>query len=200
MKRIKKIIKLKLKKYLLGILDTPIYDDLFVLPLTPKSLIRVGPVNLWIIKDASLKIGENVVLRSEPYDYHVAMPFRTTLLADKPGAIILIGDNTRINGAYIHAWKRITIGSNCLIAAGVNIFDANGHQMVSCERTKTTDTPEDIYIGDNVWICMNAIILKGTRIGDNSIVTANSVVKGVFPKGSIITGNPAVCNRIINVC
>lgn len=38
---------------------------------------------------------------------------------------------------------------------------------------------------------MNAIILMGTNIGNNSIVGAGSVVKGNFPDGSIIAGNPA---------
>ena len=48
-----------------------------------------------------------------------------------------------------------------------------------------------IVIGNNVWIGLNAIILKGSVIGDNSVVTAGSVVKGVFPNNALIQGNPA---------
>ena len=38
--------------------------------------------------------------------------------------------------------------------------------------------PREIIIGENVWIGLNSIILKGATIGDNSIVAAGSVVGG----------------------
>lgn len=46
-------------------------------------------------------------------------------------------------------------------------------------------------IGNKVWIGTNSIILKDTIIGDNCIIAANSVVKGVFPENCLIGGNPA---------
>lgn len=48
-----------------------------------------------------------------------------------------------------------------------------------------------VTIGNNVFIGTKAIILKGTTIGDNCIIGAGSVVKGVFPEGVVIAGNPA---------
>ncbi len=47
------------------------------------------------------------------------------------------------------------------------------------------------YIGNNVFIGMNTIILMGSHIGDNSIVGAGSVVSGCFPDDVVIAGNPA---------
>lgn len=38
---------------------------------------------------------------------------------------------------------------------------------------------------------MNLIILKGTKIGNNVVVGAGSVVNGSFPDNCIIAGNPA---------
>jgi len=50
----------------------------------------------------------------------------------------------------------------------------------------------EVNIGKHVWIGMGAIILKNTKIPDNSIVGANSVVSGRFDTpGSIFAGNPA---------
>lgn len=141
---------------------------------------------------ASIIVGEHVYLRSDPNGYHTGMPFPASLIADRKGACITIGDNCRLNGSYVHAQSSISIGDNCVIAAGVNIIDANGHQVISANRTIGRDDPKPIRIGNNVWIGVNALILKGANIGDNSIVSAGSVVGGGdYPRNSLIQGNPA---------
>jgi acetyltransferase-like isoleucine patch superfamily enzyme len=51
---------------------------------------------------------------------------------------------------------------------------------------------KDVIIGKKCWIGMNAIILPGVQLGDNTIVGAGSVVTKPFPDGNIlIAGNPA---------
>lgn len=148
----------------------------------------------------SIIVGSNVYLRSDSNGYHTGMPFPTTLIADKEGAFIHIGDNCRLNGVYVHAQGSITIGHNCVIAAGVNIIDANGHQVVSSDRTVGRDDPKPIIIGNNVWIGLNAVILKGANIGNNCVISAGSIVgKGVYPHNSIIQGNPAKIVGVIQI-
>ena len=46
-------------------------------------------------------------------------------------------------------------------------------------------------IGDNVFLGMNSIVLMGAKIGNNVVVGAGSVVKGVIPDNCVIAGNPA---------
>ena len=150
-----------------------------------KSLIRIDSSSAYI------KIGEQTLIGRSKRGYHSAMPFYTTLFVDTNFAHIEIGNNCRINGAYIHSQKKIVIGNNCVIAAGVNIFDSNGHVVKSNDRTRGRDIAQELIIGNNVWIGVNAIILKGTVIGDNSVIAAGSVVKGIFPNNSIIMGNPS---------
>ena len=48
-----------------------------------------------------------------------------------------------------------------------------------------------IIIRKGCWIGINVSILAGTEIGKNSVVGANSVVKGKFPDYCVIAGNPA---------
>ncbi len=146
-----------------------------------------------------VNIGEETHLRSNKRGYHAGMPFDCTILLDGERASVSIGKKCRINGAYIHAQDEIRIGNNCVIASGVNIIDSNGHIVSSIDRTMGRDKPEKIYIGNNVWIGGNSIILKGTRIGDNSVVGAGSVVKGDFEENSLIIGNPAKCFRKIHI-
>lgn len=49
----------------------------------------------------------------------------------------------------------------------------------------------DVVIGNDVWIGLNATIMRGVTIGDGAVIAANShVVKDVAPY-SIVGGNPA---------
>lgn len=161
------------------------------LTIDPGTKIHIGKNKLYL--------GNNVLLRSDPVRYHGGMPFPTTILIDVKNAQCTIGDNCRINGTYIHAKKSISLGANTITAAGVNIIDSNGHQLLSPNRARILDEPEAIIIGENVWIGLNAIILKGSQIGDNSVVAAGSVVKGIFPKNSLIQGNPAKLVKILGI-
>lgn len=144
-------------------------------------------------------IGSNCIIGSSPYTYHSGMPFYTTILNDGDNSSVEIGDNCRLNSVYIHAKSKIIIGNNCVMASGINIVDTNGHEVYSSDRTKGKDEAKAISIGNNVWIGVNAIILKGTQIGDNSIVAAGSVVKGVFPSNSLISGNPATIVKRLEI-
>ena len=79
-------------------------------------------------------------------------------------------------------------------------MDSNGIRLLSPTRADwQRDEPEEIIIGDNVWVCINSTILKGTVIGNNCVVAANSVVKGKFPDNVLIQGNPAVIVRELNI-
>ncbi len=127
------------------------------------------------------------------------MPFYTTILNDGDKSEIIIGNNCRINGVYIHAQKRITIGDNCVMASGISIIDTNGHELYSNDRTHGRDKASDIEIGNNVWIGLNAIILKNTSIGNNSVISAGSVVSGRFPDNALIVGNPGKVVKILNI-
>lgn len=48
-----------------------------------------------------------------------------------------------------------------------------------------------VTIGNNVWMGMRVMILKGVSIGDNVIIAAGSVVTKSIPSGCIVAGIPA---------
>jgi galactoside O-acetyltransferase len=45
-------------------------------------------------------------------------------------------------------------------------------------------------IGNNVWIGVNSIILKGVKIGDGAIIGAGSVVTKDIKEPGVYAGNP----------
>jgi acetyltransferase-like isoleucine patch superfamily enzyme len=49
----------------------------------------------------------------------------------------------------------------------------------------------DVEVGSNIWIGYGACILRGVRVGDNSIVGTNSVVTKDVPANAVVAGVPA---------
>jgi acetyltransferase-like isoleucine patch superfamily enzyme len=118
-----------------------------------------------------------------------------------------IGDFTLLNGALIMAEEKIEIGSHCLISWNVGIADSDFHPLEPAQRLidakalapffenrppRPTLKTAPVKIGDNVWIGMNAIVLKGVTIGNNSVIAAGSVVTKSVEPDTVVAGNPAV--------
>ncbi|HEY5893168.1 MAG TPA: acyltransferase [Chthoniobacterales bacterium] len=123
-----------------------------------------------------------------------------------PNGYCSIGDFTLLNGALIMADEEITIGNHCLISWNVGIADSDFHPVEPALRQQDAlalsvlyprrpDRPKigtkPVHIGNNVWIGMNATILKGVTIGDNAIVAAGAVVTKDVPANTVVAGNPA---------
>jgi acetyltransferase-like isoleucine patch superfamily enzyme len=121
-----------------------------------------------------------------------------------------VGDFTLMNGALLMAEERIEIGSHCLISWNVGIADSDFHPLEPAQRIIDAHAlapffkdrpprPElrtvPVIISDNVWIGMNAVILKGVTIGENSVVAAGAVVTKSVPANVVVAGNPAVVTK-----
>ncbi len=55
-----------------------------------------------------------------------------------------------------------------------------------------------VIIGNNVFVGVNAVILRNVRIGDKSVIGAGAVVTADIPANSLVVGNPAKVVRSIN--
>jgi acetyltransferase-like isoleucine patch superfamily enzyme len=101
-----------------------------------------------------------------------------------------IGDYCLISpGVRISAAKEILIGDNCMLAHGVFVTDSDWHGIY--DRSQPIGQTFPVLIGENVWIGDSAIICKGVRIGENSIIGAGSVVIRDVPANAVAAGNPA---------
>lgn len=143
---------------------------------------------------ARLVLGDDVMLNSCNLDYHINLFAPVKLIADHPGAEIVIGAGSRIHGTCIHAARSVRIGAGCLIAGNTQIMDASGHVLGfddPARRLQEVDVPRPVVIGDHVWIGAHVIILPGVTIGDGTVVAAGSVVTRSLPARVLAGGNPA---------
>jgi galactoside O-acetyltransferase len=130
------------------------------------------------------------------------------LFCNKEGRIA-IGNHVFMNHVSIVSNYQVTVGNNCLFAPNVRVTDANSHPLSCSARErqakeicrKKVDTYESgggpVIIEDNVWLCMDVIVLPSVRIGYGSVVGAGSVVVKDIPPMTFASGIPA--NPIMDI-
>jgi acetyltransferase-like isoleucine patch superfamily enzyme len=104
-----------------------------------------------------------------------------------------IGEKTVMGqGCTISAYRRVRIGRECVIADRAMFIDFD-HGVVEVERPIRQQGiyMRDVEVGSNVWIGYGACVLRGVRVGDNSIVGTNSVVTKDVPANAVVAGIPA---------
>jgi len=101
-----------------------------------------------------------------------------------------IGDHSAlVNGTEIIACEKIVIGKNCRIGAKCTIIDSDFHG-IHPEKRSEKGKISPVTIGNNVWIGLGAIVLKGVLVGDDAIIGAGCVVSKNVNPGDIVAGNP----------
>jgi acetyltransferase-like isoleucine patch superfamily enzyme len=86
--------------------------------------------------------------------------------------------------------KKILIGSDCMFAYDIDVRTGDSHAIVNAAGQKINDE-RDIILGEHVWVASHCTILKGTEIGENSIVATRSTVTAKFGKNIVLGGSPA---------
>ena len=67
---------------------------------------------------------------------------------------------------------------------------SNFHPLNPEERKSNNYDGKDIIIGNNVFIGMNVTVLKGSTIGNNSVISVGAIVTGDIPPNVIAGGIP----------
>lgn len=110
------------------------------------------------------------------------------------GYKINAGDYLAINcGSHLDGRGGLEIGDYVLI--GPNVFIGSSNHVINSTvdnpRIFLGHVPKETVIGANVWIGANCVVCPGVKIGDNSIISAGSVVIEDIPDSVIAAGNPA---------
>ncbi|HEX2129106.1 MAG TPA: acyltransferase [Solirubrobacterales bacterium] len=124
------------------------------------------------------------------------------------GRFAWIGDGTKIRcheGAVeigaktvlgqectISAYRHVRIGEQCVIADRAMFIDFD-HGVVEVERPIRLQGiyTRPVEVGSNCWIGYGAALLRGVRVGDNSVIGTYTVVTRDIPANAVIGGIPA---------
>jgi acetyltransferase-like isoleucine patch superfamily enzyme len=85
----------------------------------------------------------------------------------------------------------VEIGRNCNLSDGVFIITHGYDWSVLREKyEEVLGSSGKVVLEDNVFVGINALILKGVRIGRNTIIGAGSIVTNNIPANCVAAGNP----------
>ena len=116
-----------------------------------------------------------------------------SVIFDNENSEITIGKDTSIGKLLLVSLEpyKISIGENCMISYDTEIRNTDSHMIYDLETKKRINYGKEIEIGNNVWIGTRAIILKGVKVGDGSIIAAGSIVNKNINSNTIVAGIPA---------
>ena len=114
-------------------------------------------------------------------------------------ADLTISDSFIGRNCVITSKEKVVIDSGCLIAEMVVIRDQD-HVLNNFGRSDTRNnfSTSPVTISQNVWIGSKATILKGSNIGENSVIAASAVVNQEVLANEIWAGIPAKFIKKIN--
>jgi len=113
---------------------------------------------------------------------------------------IIFGNDIIINNNFkaISAGEGIYIRDRTIIGVNVTILDTDFHNIEPEKRMSEVFATKAVNIGENVWIGNNVIILKGSKIGSNSVIATGAVVTKEIPDNSVAGGIPCKVIKTID--
>lgn len=111
---------------------------------------------------------------------------------------IQLGGNTNVligNGSFQQSFIKATEGDieikkDFMFSLDVDLYCNNYHYIYDVEAAMPYQR-KSIFIGEHVWAGWGAKFIGGTRIGNGSIIGAQSVVAGKISNNVTVAGNPA---------
>lgn len=158
------------------------------------NYIEIGSVSLFKKLFINIKgNNKNIIIK----DSHKNINELKIVSIRGDGQLIKIGNSFSCGGCEIQmndGDEKLNIGDDCLFSWGIKMRTSDGHTIYDMEEKVPLNFPQNISIGNHVWICEDVKLLKGANIPNNCIVGSGSIISSrssSFPENSIIAGIPA---------
>jgi len=101
---------------------------------------------------------------------------------------LVVGDQAAIgDGAILYCLGQISIGARTTISQYAHLCaGSHNHHIATFDLLKPS-----IEIGSEAWVCADAFVGPGVKVGDRAILGARSVAIDNIPSDAIAVGNPA---------
>lgn len=146
-----------------------------------------------IISADRIKLGAGTFIGAEVYLHGGGMEW------SKGKGLIKIGTDVEISPrCIIYGAGEVSIDDKTILGPEVKIMAQSEGSFHNPQETSNL-VFEPVSIGKGCYLGTGSVILGGTELGDNCIVSPNSVVKGKYPANTTLVGNPArVIPRLTN--
>ena len=140
------------------------------------TICSISPISeITIEGNGKLTIGKNFKMRDN------------SKIRVRNNSICTIGNNCALSSNNVIVCReKIELGDYVWFGPNVQIYDHDHDFKTKNGLKDNLYTTSPVIIGNNVWIGANVVILKGTTIGDNSVIGAGCILKGDYPKDSVI--------------
>ena len=152
------------------------------------KIIYQNKINLNIFKIISGKSFTLDLSKGSSLVFEGKAVFRNNNNIKISGGKLRIGKNVFFNnGNSINCRLEIIIGENTLFGEGVKIYDHDHKYKDNSQLIKDQGYEKQrVIIGSNVWVGSNVILLRGSIIGNNCVISAGTIIKGEIPDNSIV--------------
>jgi acetyltransferase-like isoleucine patch superfamily enzyme len=142
----------------------------------------------FVCPGVKLEIGRDAVLRVGRW----AWIGHGTKLRVHEGEVSIGAKTVLGQECTISAYQHVAIGRECILADRVMLIDFD-HGVSEVERPIRLQGiyKRDVDVGHNVWMGYGACVLRGVRVGENSVIGTNSVVTRDVPENAVVGGVPA---------
>lgn len=189
----------KIKEHIILIFYTPIARVILFLNGAEigSGLYVKGLIKVHVTRRGKLIIGKNLRINSGNNYNLIGRQQRNIFWVEGK---LSIGDNVGMSCSAFICHHSIVIGNNVTIGGNTVIYDTNFHSLdpilrknKSLDKINANRAP--VIICDNAFIGAHSTILKGVKIGQNSVIGACSLVTRDIPENEIWGGNPAIFIR-----
>lgn len=85
----------------------------------------------------------------------------------------------------------IKLGEGCLVSSDTFFRTGDSHSVLDLEGNRI-NASKDINLGNRIWVCHRATILKGVTMADDNIISTGAIVTKSFDEcNAVIAGVPA---------
>lgn len=160
-----------------------------------------GASNILEIEPGTRLIDSVIVIKGKGHHVHIGrncLLNRMTLVLQSSECHVKIGNLTTSSSVNIDLGEprlSLQIGDDCMFSHRVEIMCGDAHSLDDAFTGDRLNPPKNIQIGNHVWLGAESAILKGSSVGDNSIIGFRSVVTSQIPSCSLAVGIPARVTR-----